>query len=163
MLRTITTAILLSFLCCGILAYGCNDNPEDNFDKSTVAGNPWPWLEKEAPAANNLCSIAVEKGYFGRILACERLERFFFGLQFFHQTKSDPNIELTVQILKEVTARNFFLVKSEPSLQDELVDILKDFFKMDGGDYWRNGLVSARNQYSLTLWLFDKLDKMTSE
>lgn len=159
---TVITTLLI-FFCCGISGYKCDNRPEDSFDASTVEGDPWPWLREEAPAASKLCSDAVENRHFGRILACERLERLFVGVQYSNQGKADRNVELAINIMKEVTAHTFFLFKDEPTLQDELADILENFFKVEGGDYWRNGLVPAREQYSLTLWLFDKLDKMTSE
>jgi len=94
---------------------------------------------------------------FCRILACERLERLFFSLDFSKIAETDSNVRHAIKILKSTTDRILF----GDSLKEELVGILKDLFQMDGGTLWRVGLVSAEQQYHMTLWILDKLDQMT--
>jgi len=157
MVKPVTIFLALLLLCLQIQASDCYEELSDKFDESTVAHQPWPWLDSNAAEFSKVCATAVERKHYGRILACERLERLFFSLDFSKIAETDSNVRHAIKILKSTTDRILF----GDSLKEELVGILKDLFQMDGGTLWRVGLVSAEQQYHMTLWILDKLDQMT--
>lgn len=162
MLQSVNFALILLLLCLQTqAAFGYHEEFSDKFDESTVAHQPWPWLDDNAASFSKVCAIAVEKKHYGRILACERLERLFFSLDSSKRAEKNSNVRHAIKILKSPTDR--FVFGSDDTPKEELVGILKDLFQMDGGTLWRVGLVHPQQQYPMTLWILDKLDEMTLE
>jgi hypothetical protein len=135
-------------------------HPGKTFDVSTVQNNPWPWLSRELPKMNNLCQTAAKKEHSGRVLACERLERFFFALELSDLARTRPDIQRAINIVSSSVSYRLILRDEPISSKDTVTEILEEFFALDGGLLWRRGLVSPETQYELAFSVLKKVDEI---
>lgn len=147
-------------------ALACAASGEHSFDASTVEGHPWPWLDRELPEIGMLCKAAADERHYGRILACERMERLFLGIDIGKHSDRlgfgntwDENWKRAVETMR-ATVDIWHISEEARTDKDILSEYLADFFKPNGGILWRRGLIEATRQYDLTMRVLQQLDIM---